>query len=405
MRILVLSAWFPYPLDNGSKLRAYYLLRALAYRHQVSLVAFAHTAGTDSGVRPHTALDQVEVLPVYDDPFRYVHVPQVLKYASPIPLACWPSRAMRAAVRTLAQSRTWEAVVAIEEPVAQYAQLVKQAPRILDIDVSASYGPYLEWKGAVGRAPRARRWASLWKAALYERWLFGHFQVGTAVLPVEVDFLGAKFATSGCQFRLIPNGVDCEHNHPGLVVAQSQTLIYNGALTYSANYDAMQWFLAEVYPGIRAQITDVSLYITGSTKGVDLDGLALDASVRLTGYVEDVRMAVAEATVCVVPIRQGGGTRLKILEAMALGTPVVATAKGAEGLEVVDGEHCLIADTPEAFAERTVQLLRQERLRQRLATNARKLVEERYDWEQIGRQFTSLVEEAVEVRRSRERRR
>jgi glycosyltransferase involved in cell wall biosynthesis len=116
----------------------------------------------------------------------------------------------------------------------------------------------------------------------------------------------------------------------------------------------------------------------------------------LSGYVEDVRPLVAGARVCVAPIRQGGGTRIKILEAMALGTPVVATSKGAEGLEVIEGEHILLADDPAGFANSTLRLLRDAELRQRLATNARRLVEQRYDWAQIGKQFVALVEATVE---------
>jgi glycosyltransferase involved in cell wall biosynthesis len=143
----------------------------------------------------------------------------------------------------------------------------------------------------------------------------------------------------------------------------------------------------------------VSLAITGSTVGADLGGLNLDDSVHLTGYVPDVRIPVAEATVCVVPIRQGGGTRLKILEAMALGTPVVATSKGAEGLEVIDGEHLLLADTPQAFADATLRLLGDPALRARLVASARRLVEARYDWAQIGQRFVRLVEETVAGRR------
>ena len=129
---------------------------------------------------------------------------------------------------------------------------------------------------------------------------------------------------------------------------------------------------------------------------MDTAGLALDDTVRLTGFVEDVRVPVAEAAVCVTPIRQGGGTRLKILEAMALGTPVVATAKGAEGLDVVDGEHLLLADDPEAFARRTVELLNGPDLRSRLSAAARRLVETRYEWQAIGAHFADLVEATVQ---------
>jgi len=220
------------------------------------------------------------------------------------------------------------------------------------------------------------------------------------VSPVEVPSVQAMVGQEA-EVTVIPNGVDCAHNRPGLAQSRPNALVYNGALTYSANYDAMRWFLTFVYPQIKAKQPGVSLTITGSTQGVELDGLALDSSVSLTGYVEDVRMPVTEAAVCVVPIRQGGGTRLKILEAMALGTPVVATSKGAEGLAVVDGEHLLIADEPAAFADATLRLLRDGGLRNRLTSSARALVEAKYDWAHIGRRFVDLVEETVDLRKRR----
>jgi glycosyltransferase involved in cell wall biosynthesis len=193
----------------------------------------------------------------------------------------------------------------------------------------------------------------------------------------------------------VPNGVDCARNRPGLVPRRPNALVYNGSLTYSANYDAMRWFLAEVYPRIKAEVPGVTLTITGSTRGVDLASLALDDTVRLSGLVDDVRIPVAEASTCIVPIRQGGGTRLKILEAMALGTPVVATRKGAEGLDVTGGEHLLLADAPEEFARQTVELLGNPALRHVLTANARRLMEDRYDWEAIGQPFVDLVEATV----------
>jgi glycosyltransferase involved in cell wall biosynthesis len=174
--------------------------------------------------------------------------------------------------------------------------------------------------------------------------------------------------------------------------------VYNGALTYSANYDAMRYFLADIYPLIKQHVPEVSLTITGSLSGVELSGLALDKSVRLSGYVDDVRIPVAEASVCVVPLRQGSGTRLKILEAMALGTPVVATSKGAEGLDVTPGHNILLANDPGEFAAQVVYLLRSGSLRDQLAKHARLLVEQQYDWDQIGERFMVLVEEVARRR-------
>jgi len=395
MRVLFLSTWFPYPPDNGSKIRVYYLLRALAERHEVTTVAF-HSAGNGHmPPQPIPGLEQVRVIPVYADPFRFVSLPPIAKFASPVPVSLWPAAEMGRAVQCLARSKRFDAVVGFQAPVACYALLLSGAARILDVDTALSYQMYERYTKQHELAARLRAWVSWQKARFWEGVLLRQFQVCTVVGAQEVGLLDAMVDRRASQIIVIPNGVDCEHNQPGLASVRPNTLIYNGSLTYSANYDAMRYFLAEVYPLIRRQEPGVSLTITGSTVGVDLAGLKLDDSVRLSGYLEDVRPAVASASVCVVPIRQGGGTRLKILEAMALGTPVVATSKGAEGLDVVDGEHLLLADDPMTFADRTVQLLRDPALHQRLAVNARKLVEERYDWAQIGQRFVELVEETA----------
>ena len=139
-------------------------------------------------------------------------------------------------------------------------------------------------------------------------------------------------------------------------------------------------------------VPQASLTITGSTAGVRLDGLKLTPQVHLSGYVDDVRPIVARAACCVVPIRRGGGTRIKILEAMALGTPVVSTSKGAEGLAVTPEENILIGDTAEEFAQQTVRVLTNPVLRGHLADAARYFVEQHHDWITIGKNFPNLVE-------------
>ncbi|MCC6956043.1 MAG: glycosyltransferase, partial [Anaerolineales bacterium] len=128
---------------------------------------------------------------------------------------------------------------------------------------------------------------------------------------------------------------------------------------------------------------------------VDLSELTADGRVQFTGYLDDIRPVVAQSWACVVPLRIGGGTRLKILEAMALRTPVVSTSKGAEGLGAQDGVHLLIADEPHAFAEQVVRLLNSPELRENLAQNARQLVEEKFRWPVIEQDFCAKVEETV----------
>ena len=160
--------------------------------------------------------------------------------------------------------------------------------------------------------------------------------------------------------------------------------------------EAIDFFLDEVYPLIRSQCPGVRLRITGSLQGVDTSSLRLDPSVTLTGFIEDIRTVVASSWVLIAPILSGGGTRHKILQAMAARTPVVSTPKGAEGLEVIDGVDVLLADDPEAFAACTIRLLRNPELRRQLAANARQLVEVHYSWSEIGGRFVDLVESVVE---------
>lgn len=301
---------------------------------------------------------------------------------------------MREAVSGMAHE-VWDAVVAVQMPVAQYAARVNAKGRVIDVDTALTYQMWERYRSTVRLVARASAWVSWQKSRRYEARMLRRFRTAIVVSSKEIEPLEEMVDARQCRVAMVPNGVDCRHNHPGVSAPKAGTLVYNGSLTYSANYDAMHWFLADVYPRVKVQVPGVSLIITGSVAGVNMRGLRLDESVRLTGFVDDVRVPVAGATACVAPIRQGGGTRLKILEAMALGTPVVATAKGAEGLDVIDGEHLLLADDPESFARCTTALLQDEALRCRLAASARKLVEARYDWQGIGARFVSLVEEAA----------
>jgi glycosyltransferase involved in cell wall biosynthesis len=303
---------------------------------------------------------------------------------------------MQQTVAQLSATQRWDAIVAVQTPVAQYARQAGSAPRIIDVDTSFSYQMHERCLTHSHSAfERVRNWVSWQKAHWYETRMFRRFRVCTLAATIESPFVSAMVQPSNTSVEVIPNGVDCGHNLPGLAPVDATALVFNGAMTYSANFDAMRYFLAEIYPGIRQLIGNVSLTITGNTTGVRLADLQFDDSVQLSGYVDDIRPVIARAAVCVVPLRQGSGTRLKILEAMALGTPVVATSKGAEGLDITPGHDILIADEPEEFAHQVIRLLRDAALRTHLADNARRLVEQRYDWQQIGRDFVDLMEAAA----------
>jgi glycosyltransferase involved in cell wall biosynthesis len=197
------------------------------------------------------------------------------------------------------------------------------------------------------------------------------------------------------KFVVIPNGVDVSFCSFAGSDVEADSLIYPGALTYDANLDAMTYFLTDIWPIVQEKRPNARLRITGKTEGVDLSRLPLNNGVTLTGYLDDVRPAIAQSWACVVPLRWGGGTRLKILEAMALGTPVVATGKGAEGLDVTPGQNILMADEPAEFADVLLHLLTDAALRAKLSANGQRLVQERYSWETCARQLEQLLEQVV----------
>jgi glycosyltransferase involved in cell wall biosynthesis len=404
VNILFLATWFPYPHDNGSKLRAYYLIRALSQKHKVTLLSFAfETATPDSPGELKKWCSEIRVAPV--DPFQANRAGTLRTFLSSRPVATRSVPAMSQLAEDELRRNAYDAVIASTGMTAEYALRVGRVPpntaRILEGHNSMSRWMQGRYTAQTKPLQRLRCWASWRKALRFEAALFRRFDLVTMVSEQDRHVCMTQLPGYRGPVEVVSNGVECSHNCPGLAQPQPNALVFNGSLTYSANYDAMRWFLADVYPRIEWAAPAVTLTITGSLRGVDTAGLALDDTVRLTGYVEDVRRPVAEATVCVVPIRQGGGTRLKILEAMALGTPTIATSKGAEGLEVTDGEHLLLADDPESFATGVVELLRNPAIRRRLAASARRLVEQRYDWQAIGSRFVDLVEEAVLMRNHR----
>ena len=395
MNVLFLSTWFPWPPDNGSKIRVYYLLRALSEHHQVTLASFAFgTAEPNDAHDPLSFCAGVHV--VRANPFDGNRTPSVVRFLSPDPVVTHALPQMSQTVRELFSQEHFDVVIASIEVVAVYAFLAPD-PTAMVLEEHNSLARWMWDRYRLQTSPlqRLRCWVSWRKSCHYEARLFPRFDLCTMVSEIDRNASLEMLPGYRGPVEVIPNGVDCQRNRPGLAQPKPDTLIFNGALTYYANHDAMRYFLAEIYPGVRQQVSNASLTITGDTSGVRLTDLQLDDSVHLSGYVDDIRPVIAGATVCVVPLRQGSGTRLKILEAMALGTPVIATTKGAEGLDVTPGQDILIADEPTEFGNQVIRLLRDAALREQLAFNARRLVERCYDWQQIGRNFVNLVEAAA----------
>lgn len=192
----------------------------------------------------------------------------------------------------------------------------------------------------------------------------------------------------GVRVNVVPNGVDGDALAGYAAARKGGALVFTGVLDYPPNEEGILLFLGEMYPLIRQRIPEATLTIVGPSPSAEILRHT-SAHVTVTGWVPDVRPYLAEAAVAVVPLYAGGGTRLKILEAMALGAPVVSTTVGCEGLEVRHGEHLLVADEAQAFADAVCDVLCDQDLRRRLTAAAREKVRRRYDWRILGRNMES----------------
>jgi polysaccharide biosynthesis protein PslH len=195
---------------------------------------------------------------------------------------------------------------------------------------------------------------------------------------------------------VIPNGVDTDWFNPDEGLGSSRSgLLFFGNLDYAPNIDALFFFNREILPLIRKECPNITLSIVGSNAHEEIKALGDQKGINYIGFVEDIRTNLWRAAINIVPLRNGGGTRLKILEAMAAGLPIVSTSIGSEGLNIENGKNILIADTPEQFVKCIIMLNQQPELKNMIAQNARKLVVEEYDWKNIVPRLESVFQAAA----------
>lgn len=397
MRILFLSTWFPYPLDQGSRIRAFHLLRALAHEHDVSLVSFEDRQIQSEWIEQIDRLCRdVTIVPC--QPFAQPRWGSLLGWFSQRPRAVVGSfcRPFAEAVNDIVKSRRPEMVVALTFVTAPYVPATKDLIRIVDVDNLLAKKLREEAIDAKSWLQRLRRHVAYLKFERFERQLYETFDLCLVTSEGDRRAMTEYVPIPLERIAVVANGVDTHRYVVDGQVKRPFSLIYHGALTYQPNLDAMNYFVRDIWPHIKERLPETTLTITGSTQNVDLSELRAVQGVQLTGYVEDIRPWVAESSACVIPLRTGAGTRLKVLEAMALGTPVVSTSKGVEGLNVADRRELLIADAPAAFAQDVVTLLKDPSLQQSLSIKARRKVEDDYDWDKIADGFRQSLSVTVQ---------
>jgi glycosyltransferase involved in cell wall biosynthesis len=386
-----------WPLSSGGRLRSFHILRELSRRHRLTVLTTHGRADDPVGLT--RALPGCEVLsfphsaPKHGSAGFAAALCRSWLSELPVDLLRWRIPALRAEVARRLREDSPD--VCVVDFLAAVPSVPREggAPRLLfEHNVEHEL-----WR----RLARAER--RPWRRALLEiEWRkLGRFEARACrgsrlTLTVSLRDREALLALAPqARVEAIPTGVDSEYFHPNGTPQAAAELVFTGSLDWYPNEDAVLYFLQRILPRVRAELPATTFTAVGRNPSARLRAAALRAGARVTGTVDDVRPFVDAAALCVVPLRVGGGTRLKILEALAMGKAVVSTAVGAEGLELVPDEHFVRADGEEAFAAGVVSLLRDRTRRSALGASGRRLVQQQHSWERVAAKFEAHLAEAV----------
>jgi sugar transferase (PEP-CTERM/EpsH1 system associated) len=395
VNILVFAPYPPYPPRFGGAARVYHLLRVLARPHRVTLLCFA-SPGEAAEQAPLRELGIAVHTVDYPPAARWKRVYQIRSLVGrAFSFYLHASRAMTAALAGLLARQRFDLVQVEFGDLGGYYTLPGSVIRILD-EHNVEYRLFERtWRQE--RSPLRRLYYRLEARKLREDELAACRGVDAILTTSDVDRATLAPQVEGRPIRVVPNGVDTSYFTPEPAAVDSTRVVFTGAIDYQPNTDGVLYFCTEMWPRIRQAAPDTTFAIVGKDPPPQVRALAGDR-VLVTGTVPDVRPWMRSAAAFVVPLRVGGGTRLKILEAMATGRAVVSTSLGCEGIEVTPGEDILIADTPSAFADAVLRCLREPALRERLGARGRALVERRYRWEAIGDGLSDFYEDLRERR-------
>lgn len=427
MHILFLTQLLPYPLVGGAKIRAYYMLRQLTQQHRVTLVSF---------VRPDDRPEDVAHLrqfcaAVHTVPLRRARGKDAQSFLKacvtgrPAVIERDHVRAMVGLLRWLVGQQQFDAIHADQTAMAQYALHLRQwlarqagnptpAAKTPAAKTLAAKTPLLVLdehnalflvvrRQAAYESGWARRWLWRWEAkrlAGYEASLCLRFDHILTVTSADQAALLALLpppaaAARRAHFRVLPICVDPAVQPVLPRHDETPQIVHLGTMFWPPNVEGVLWFAREILPRIIPQAPGVRFVIAGKNPppaihDLSAPGAPLADYVRVTGFVADPAGLLSQSRVFVVPLKAGGGMRVKILDAWQWGLPVVSTHIGAEGIDVQPGENILLADDPADFAAAVVRVLNDDRLAQRLRHNGRGWVEQHYDWRQVYPQLSAI---------------
>ncbi len=404
MNILFICAFIPYPPHGGAYQRTYNLLKHIAKENNVYLIGFVKEKNDpENAAYLEKICKKVYAFHLPDDWSKVSLVKSLfLNLFSPLPYTVqkYYSKEARQTIAELIQGVNFDILHCDMIDLAGYIYDYNPKATVL---VNHNVESTLMLRQAEVEKNPFKKWyfyLQYKKLLRYERKMCPMFNCCAAVS--ELDKQQLQLISPQARFSVVPNGVDVDYFRPqnSELRTPNSELIFAGRTDWLPNIDGLNFFCQEIFPLIKKEVKDARLTIIGKTrlnKVGAIHELPLQTAKDVThlGFVEDVRPYIGKAAVYVVPLRIGGGTRLKILDAMAMGKAIVSTSIGAEGIDVTHGKNILIADTPEYFSKQVIRVLNDSNLRESLGKEGRKLVEEKYSWDIIGKKMDEIYANLV----------
>lgn len=392
MRILIIAHKVPYPPRGGATLRNFNLLKECSKTHKIHLITFTQ----EPYLRDPDKLEaSIEGLKQYCEEVKVFKIPTdgkrlrwllmlFFNLFSPLPYSVsrfW-SRGMVSAVRESVAKNSFDVVEIGTIALVKYASLAPGIPKLLIHHNIESM--LLKRRSRTEKNPLAKAYLALqaYKLKRLERKACEFIDAHTTVSELDKQILLQSCPRINA--TVVDNGVDTDYFQPSSIATTPNSLVYAGSMNWYPNAEAMIYFVRDIWPIIINKLPDIEMNLIGADPPqILVEHSKRDTNFKIYGFVDDVRPYIRSTAAYIVPITVGGGTRLKILDAMAMGKAIVSTSIGCEGIDVKDGENILIADTPEEFAEKTMAVLGDEALRKRLGDAARKTAEQKYSWTHI----------------------
>jgi glycosyltransferase involved in cell wall biosynthesis len=394
MKLLVIYPYAPWPLDRGTYQRTFHLLKALALHHEVDLVALTDD---QDGIEEKRAIfsafcHEVEFIPFAHPPWQKLF-PQRLLNPLPSNVQHWQSPAVTEAINRRLKPGRYDLVHICDIVLMPYVLPHKShTPFVVDRSRVDLQFQLMEHKTLrFSKSDRLLRWESYAKLWLYEKKLARNALLEVVCGPDDEVFLH-QHVDPKAPIMVVANGVDLDYFHPTSAPdarAAEPTVIFCGAMDYSPNVDALRWFFENIHEKLLQRLANVRIFIVGKNPIAEVRDYGLRPGVTVTGGVPDVRPYYKRAWLQMVPLRIGGGTRLKIVESLAIGTPVVSTTIGAQGLNLKHGENILLADEPDSFAEEIARALSDPELLRRIEQNGITTATNRFGWPAIGERLAA----------------